>query len=99
MIEGAAFATPSTMSAKRGTLQCLSQKCCMLPVMARQSSFDIVSKVNLAEAKNAVNQALKEVRQRFDLKNSQSDIQLHADENKIVLISVSYTHLTLPTKA
>ena len=55
--------------------------------MARQSSFDIVSKVNLAEAKNAVNQALKEVRQRFDLKNSQSDIQLHADENKIVLIS------------
>ena len=71
----------------RAPFQCLSQKCCMLPAMARQSSFDIVSKVNLAEVKNAVNQALKEVRQRFDLKNSQSDIQLHADENKIVLTS------------
>ena len=59
----------------------------MLPAMARQNSFDIVSKVNLAEVKNAVNQALKEVHQRFDLKNSHSDIQLHADENKIVLTS------------
>jgi uncharacterized protein YajQ (UPF0234 family) len=59
----------------------------MLPGMAKQNSFDIVSKVNMDEVKNAVNQALKEVRQRYDLKNSQSDIELQEKENKIVLAS------------
>lgn len=55
--------------------------------MARQNSFDIVSRINLDEVKNAVNQALKEVHQRYDLKNSDSDIQLRKEENEVVLTS------------
>ncbi len=55
--------------------------------MAKQNSFDVVSKVDLAEVKNAVNQALKEINQRYDLKGTDSDIQLVEAENKIVLTS------------
>ncbi|MGB5881122.1 MAG: DUF520 family protein, partial [Thermoanaerobaculia bacterium] len=36
--------------------------------MAKQNSFDIVSRVDLAEVQNAVNQATKEIIQRYDLK-------------------------------
>ena len=42
--------------------------------MAKQNSFDIVSEVDFAEVKNAVNQATKEVLQRYDLKSSGSTI-------------------------
>ena len=38
-------------------------------------SFDIVSQVDMNEVKNAVNQALKEVTQRYDLKGSKADIK------------------------
>ncbi len=44
--------------------------------MAKQNSFDVVSEVDLAEVKNAVNQANTEIRQRFDLKSTNSDITL-----------------------
>lgn len=53
--------------------------------MAKQSSFDIVSKIDLAEVKNAVNQASKEIAQRYDLKNSGSEITLLEKESQIVL--------------
>jgi cyclic-di-GMP-binding protein len=53
--------------------------------MAEQNSFDIVSKVDLQELKNAVDQALKEIRQRFDFKDSISNIVLEKEE--IVLTS------------
>ncbi len=55
--------------------------------MAKQNSFDIVSKVDLAEVKNAVNQATKEINQRYDLKGTDSDIQLVEADNKIILTS------------
>jgi uncharacterized protein YajQ (UPF0234 family) len=42
--------------------------------MAKQNSFDVVSEVDLAEVKNAVNQANTEIRQRYDLKSTNSDI-------------------------
>ncbi|QGN34886.1 YajQ family cyclic di-GMP-binding protein [Microlunatus sp. Gsoil 973] len=42
--------------------------------MASESSFDIVSKVDRQEVDNAVNQAAKEVRQRFDFKNTDASI-------------------------
>jgi uncharacterized protein YajQ (UPF0234 family) len=42
-------------------------------------SFDIVSKVDLQEVSNAVQQALKEIHTRYDLKDSKSDIQLEKD--------------------
>src|ERR1700721_9034 len=47
-----------------------------------------VAKVDLAEVKNAVQQALKEIHQRFDLKDSKSDIQLNEKDNKLVVASL-----------
>ncbi|MBI5409809.1 MAG: DUF520 family protein, partial [Nitrospirae bacterium] len=44
--------------------------------MADEHSFDIVSKVDLQEVSNAVQQALKEIGQRFDFKGSKSNIEL-----------------------
>src|SRR5437016_13683523 len=51
-----------------------------------ENSFDIVSKIDLQEASNAIQQALKEIHTRFDLKDSKSDIQLEGKE-AIVLAS------------
>ena len=47
--------------------------------MAGSNSFDVVSEVNMMEASNAVQQAMKEIRQRFDFKGSVSDITLEDD--------------------
>src|SRR3990172_4061633 len=44
--------------------------------MAAESSFDIVCKVDMQEVDNAVNQALKEVSQRYDFKGSKSTVVL-----------------------
>jgi uncharacterized protein YajQ (UPF0234 family) len=51
------------------------------------NSFDIVSKIDLAEVNNAIQQSMKEILQRYDLKNSKSDIQLIEKDHKIVLAS------------
>ena len=51
------------------------------------NSFDIVSKIDLPEVSNAVQQAVKEIQQRFDLKDSHSSIELREKENKILLSS------------
>jgi len=48
--------------------------------MAQDNSFDIVSKVDVQEVRNAIDQALKEIRQRFDLKDSHSEINLEGSE-------------------
>jgi len=48
--------------------------------MAADNSFDVVSKVEIQEVKNAIEQATKEVNARFDLKNSKSTISLEKDE-------------------
>jgi len=55
--------------------------------MAAENSFDIVSKVDIQEVRNAIDQAIKEVRQRFDLKDSKSEISLEG-EDAIQLASV-----------
>ena len=55
--------------------------------MASDNSFDIVSKVDLQEVSNAIQNALKEVHTRFDLKDSKSDIQFEGKE-AIILTSV-----------
>jgi len=44
--------------------------------MASDNSFDVVSKIDLAEVKNAVDQATKEIHTRFDLKDSKSSIAI-----------------------
>src|ERR1035437_3366036 len=51
------------------------------------NSFDVVSKIEMPEVLNAVQQALKEVLQRFDLKDSHSNIELNEKDNKILLTS------------
>ncbi len=51
------------------------------------NSFDIVSKIDLAEVNNAIQQALKEIQTRYDLKDSQSSIQLNEKDHKITLAS------------
>src|SRR5437764_6400471 len=55
--------------------------------MATDNSFDIVSKVDLQEVSNAIQNALKEVHTRFDLKDSKSNIELEGKE-AIILSSV-----------
>ena len=54
--------------------------------MASECSFDVVSKVDLAEVKNAVEQAMKEIGQRYDFKGSVSKIELK-DQAQVVLHS------------
>jgi uncharacterized protein YajQ (UPF0234 family) len=48
--------------------------------VAAENSFDIVSKIDVQEARNAVDQAIKEVRARFDLKDSKSEITLEGSD-------------------
>jgi len=53
--------------------------------MATQSSFDITSNVDLQEVDNALNQARKEVAQRYDFKGSKTSIDFDTKESKLVL--------------
>jgi uncharacterized protein YajQ (UPF0234 family) len=59
--------------------------------MAQQNSFDIVSEVDRAEVMNAVNQCMKEVRQRFDFKDSKAAVEL--EEKDLVLAAEDETKL------
>ncbi|HXY54857.1 MAG TPA: YajQ family cyclic di-GMP-binding protein [Nitrospirota bacterium] len=52
--------------------------------MAAENSFDVVSKIDMAEVTNAVSQALKEISQRFDFKGSKSNITQEKDALVIV---------------
>ena len=47
-------------------------------------SFDIVSKIDLAEVDNAINSAMREITTRFDFKNSQSKISRESDEIELM---------------
>lgn len=55
--------------------------------MAGQASFDITSSVDLQEVDNAVNQAKKELAQRYDFKGSKSSIELKRAENLIEILA------------
>ena len=50
-------------------------------------SFDITSKIDLQEVDNAVNQARKEVAQRYDFKNSKAAIEFNRGEHKLTLVA------------
>lgn len=52
------------------------------------NSFDVVSRIELPEVLNAVQQALKEVHTRFDLKDSHSNIEINEKDHKILLASM-----------
>jgi cyclic-di-GMP-binding protein len=51
------------------------------------NSFDVVSKIEMPEVMNAVQQAAKEIQQRYDLKDSKSSVELKEKDNKILLAS------------
>ena len=55
--------------------------------MAAQASFDITSGVDLQEVDNAVNQAKKEVAQRYDFKGSRASVDLNRTENTITIVA------------
>ncbi|HJU04461.1 MAG TPA: YajQ family cyclic di-GMP-binding protein [Nitrospiraceae bacterium] len=55
--------------------------------MAEQNSFDVVSKVDMQEVKNAVDQALKEIHQRFDFKGTKTELTLKEKDNELVVLS------------
>ncbi|MCC6859529.1 MAG: YajQ family cyclic di-GMP-binding protein [Bryobacterales bacterium] len=52
-----------------------------------ENSFDVVSQIDLQEVSNAVQQARKEIVQRFDLKDSKSSVELDEREKKLLLAS------------
>lgn len=56
---------------------------CYTETMA-DNSFDIVSKVDLQEVSNAIQQALKEIHTRYDLKDSKSSIELDGKEAMVL---------------
>ena len=51
------------------------------------NTFDVVSKIDMPEVLNAIQQAQKEIQQRYDLKDSHSSIELKEKDNKIELAS------------
>ena len=55
--------------------------------MADLFSFDVVSKVDMQEVKNAIDQALKEITQRFDFKGTKTEVTLKEKEMELVVVS------------
>ncbi|HXF91547.1 MAG TPA: YajQ family cyclic di-GMP-binding protein [Nitrospiraceae bacterium] len=55
--------------------------------MADQFSFDVVSRVDMQEMKNVVDQTLKEIRQRFDFKHSKTELTLEEKDKKLTVVS------------
>ena len=52
-----------------------------------ENSFDIVSRVDMQEVTNDVQQAMKEIKQRFDFRGSKSNIELDHGKNEIAIVS------------
>lgn len=55
--------------------------------MAKDASFDVVSEVDIQEVRNAVDQARREIGQRFDFKNTGSAIEL-AEEKDVPVLTI-----------
>lgn len=53
--------------------------------MPQNHSMDIVSEIDLQEADNAVNQATKEINQRYDLKDSNTTLELNKKDKNILI--------------
>ena len=61
--------------------------------MATEFSFDVVSKVDLTEVKNAIDQAEREIANRFDFRNSKTKFTL--EENQVKILSDDEFHLEM----
>lgn len=62
------------------------------------NSFDVVSKIELPEVSNAIQQALKEITQRYDLKDAKSTIELNQKDAKIQIASADEFKLKAVTE-
>ncbi|KGA98532.1 hypothetical protein AJ85_03000 [Alkalihalobacillus alcalophilus ATCC 27647 = CGMCC 1.3604] len=58
--------------------------------MAKEHSFDVVSEIDLQEVDNAINQAVKEITNRYDFKGSKSSIERSGDEQITVISDDEY---------
>ena len=63
-----------------------------------ENTFDIVSKIDLAEVNNAIQQTRKELITRYDLKNSKSEVDLNEKDHKILLASADEFKLKAVTE-
>jgi hypothetical protein len=61
--------------------------------MGQQNTFDIVSELNLQEIDNALNQARKEISQRYDFKASKTFVEFSPKEQQIILHSLDEFHI------
>ena len=59
--------------------------------MAKDSSFDVVSEIDLQELRNAVDQAKREITTRFDFKDTGSSVDLSEDAEKVTITIRSNT--------
>ena len=59
--------------------------------MAKDASFDVVSEVDLQEVRNAVDQASREINQRFDFKGTGSNVELGREGDKTTIVIRSNT--------
>lgn len=57
-----------------------------MPHMAKESSFDVVSEIDLQEVRNAVDQTAREISQRFDFKGTGSAVELNDDKEPNIVI-------------
>src|SRR5829696_8567482 len=62
--------------------------------MAQQSSFDVTTGVDMQEVDNAINQAQKEIAQRYDFKGSKASIEFKRAEESIALVADSDFQMT-----
>jgi uncharacterized protein YajQ (UPF0234 family) len=62
------------------------------------NSFDVVSQIDLAEVSNALQQAMKEITTRYDLKDSKSSIELNEKDKKLTLASADEYKLKAVTE-
>ena len=61
--------------------------------MADQNSFDIVSEVDMQEVDNALNQARKEIGQRYDFKDTNTELDFNQKDKQIALTTTDDFHL------
>jgi uncharacterized protein YajQ (UPF0234 family) len=59
--------------------------------MAKESSFDVVSEVDMQEVRNAIDQASREISQRFDFKGTGSSVELATEGDKTTITIKSNT--------
>jgi uncharacterized protein YajQ (UPF0234 family) len=55
--------------------------------MAKDFTFDIYAEVDYQEVNNAIDQASREIKNRFDFKGSKSEIEFHQKDDEIVLLA------------